>query len=184
MSEDITEKKVNLFFKILLSLNVPRIGHPYNRKYIDGYIDELIPVYNLFAEKDVIDNYPSQEKIENWKRKINNELIKLKQDYSSGTILIKEQDSTKARIKVLENKLSYLLNLSGNKKIFEKKNTELYRINLFKDLQKKLGITEEYDTYGLRRLNRRKDELKKNIQKSLEELYEFLDDDKKEEVKL
>jgi len=173
-----TEKKVDLFLKILLGLNIPRIGHPYNRKYIDNHIDELTPVYNLFAERDVIENYPTQEKIENWENKLKHELDKLKQDYEHGNFLAKEQDTIRMRIKDLGNKLEYLTKLSKNKENFEAKNTELYRINLFMDLQEKLGITEKYDSHSYRKLIRKKDDLKKNIQDLIEDLTKFLDNNK------
>jgi len=173
-------KKVDLFFKILLGLKIKPVGHLYNRKYIDNYIDELISVYNLSAEKDVIDNYPTQEEIQIWKRKLNNELIKLKQDYGEGNFLAKEQDMIKLRIKYLENKFDQMSKLPKNKEKFDDKNTELYKIDLFKDLQVKLRITEEYDNYNYRKIIREKDDLKKDIQGLIEELHNYLDN--KEEL--
>jgi len=78
------ERKVDLFLKILLGLKIRRIGHLYNRKYIGDYIEELVVVYNLSAERDIIDNYPTQKELQNWKTNLNYELIKLKQDYEIG----------------------------------------------------------------------------------------------------
>lgn len=155
------EKKIDLFFKILLNLKIKPIGHLYNRKYIDNYIDELVCVYDLAAEKDIINDYPTQDEIQKWKNSLNTELDGLKQDYENGNLLVKEQTVAKILIKDLGYKLGQISKLSENKKKFEDKNTETYKINLFRDLQVKLGIIEEYDNYGYRKLVREKDNLKK-----------------------
>ena len=173
-------KKIDLFFKIILGLKVKPVGYLYNRKYINNYIDELVPVYDLSAKKDVIDNYPTQEEIQCWEKELNNDYIKLKQDYTGGNFLAKEQDRIKLRIKYLENKLDQMSKLSKNKEKFDNKNTELYKIDLFKDLQMKIGIIEEYDNYNYRKIIREKDNLKKNIQNLIEELHYYLDN--KEEL--
>lgn len=175
-----TEKKVDLLFKVLLGLKVKHIGYLYNRKYIENYMDDLIPIYDLFVKKDIIENYPTQEEIQKWERKLHNEHIKLKQDYGEGNFLAKEQDTIKLRMRYLENKLDQMSKLSKNKEKFENKNIELYNINLFKDLQTKLGITREYDRYSYRKIIREKDNLKKTIQNLVKELDTFLD--KKEEL--
>lgn len=132
------ERKVDLFLKILLGLKIRRIGHLYNRKYIGDYIEELVVVYNLSAERDIIDNYPTQKELQNWKTNLNYELIKLKQDYEIGNFLAKEQDMIKIKVKDLGNKLEQISKLSENKRKFEDKNTEIYKIDLFRDLQMNL----------------------------------------------
>lgn len=166
-------KKIDLFFKILLGLKIKPIGCLYNRKYIDNYIDELTLVYDLSVEKDVIDNYPTQEEIQSWEIRLIGELSKLKQDYGEGNFLTKEQDAIKLRIRFLGNKLDQMSKLSKNKEKFDDKNIELYKTDLFIDLQKKLGITEEYDNYNYRKVIREKDNIKKNIQDLIEELSKF-----------
>lgn len=175
-----TEKKVDLFFKILLSLKFKHI-HLFHRKFMDGFINELIPVYNLYAEKEVISNFPTQEKIQNWENKLNYELDRSKQDYLNGNFLANEQDIIKMRIKDLGIKLESLSKLSENKEVFDEKSVELHRIGLFMDLQKKLGITEEYDSFGYRKLVKEKDNLKKDIEVLIKELHIFLDNDEKED---
>ena len=170
------EKKVDLFFKILLGLKVDIVGYNHNlysRKYIDDYIVDLIPVYGLDAEKDTIENYPTQETIQDWEKKLNDKLVRLKQDYGQGNFLAKEKDAIKTKIKYLGNKLDRLLELSNTKLKFEIKNIEVHSINLFRDLEKKLGITEEYDSYGFRKLIREKDVLRTSIKDLIEEISIF-----------
>lgn len=159
------EKKVDLIFKILLDLKV-----------VDtGYIEDLIPVYDLIAKKDTIENYPTQDEIQDWENKLNDELNRLNQDYKQGNFLSKEKDKIKQRRKYLEEELIRLLKLSNNKLKFDNKSIETYKINLFKDLEDKLGVTGEYDKYSYRKLIREKDNLKTNIQGLIKELHDFMD---------
>ena len=170
------ERKVDLFFKVVLGLKMHIAGHDHNlysRKYIDKHIADLIPVYDLSSEKDTIENYPTQETIQTWERKLNTELVRLKTDYKQGNFLAKEKDEIKTNIKNLGNKLDRLLELSNNKLKFESKSIEIHKINLFRDLEKKLGITKEYDSYGFRKLIREKDTLKTSIRDLIEDLSSF-----------
>lgn len=169
-----TEKKVDLFFKIFLGLHISYTD-PSNRKYMNTYIDELKEVYDLSAKKDIIESYPTPDKIKSWKHRLNSKLEELKRNYKDGNFLSYEKNIVKLGIKDLENKFERLLELSKNKEKFENKNTQIHTYNLFNDLQKKLGIPID-DGYVYRMLVNKKDDLRNKIQSLIEELHDFIDD--------
>ena len=82
------------------------------------------------------------------------------------------------RIKLLKEKSEDLSKLSENKQKFEDKSEELFKIDLFIDLQEKLNIKETYGIYNhkkLVKLIKEKKILKKNIQDLIEGLKYHLD---------
>ncbi|MBA7550951.1 hypothetical protein ES705_43482 [subsurface metagenome] len=102
-------------------------------------MDELIPLFNLSAEKEMIE-FPSQEEIEKEKKELESKLEKLKKDYENGNFLAKEENKIKKKIEDLTVKLEELSEISAYRKEIDDKNKEIYDTILYQDLRRKVGL--------------------------------------------
>lgn len=137
------EKKVDLLYKILLELRIPDFGAPYDQSYINTFMDELIPLFGLSAEKEEIKGLFTQEDISKRGMELQNELKKLKKIYENGDFLAKEEETIKNKIEDLTNKLKELSEISALYNKVRDKNKEIYENGLFIDLQRKVGVSEK-----------------------------------------
>lgn len=143
------EKKVDLVFKILLELDVDYVGHPYDQKYINKFMDELIPLFGLSATQIDIDQTSFQiETLQELESKLKTELSRLEKIYESGDFLAKDKDKIRNKIKEITR---YLRDwhtggidredsiLSLREGVISDYN-DIIKTSLFLDLKKKLGL--------------------------------------------
>ena len=174
------EKKVDLLYKILLELYVDYVGHPYDQKYINNFMDELIPLFGLSAEEIEIEILPTQKEINELKSRLETELSRLKKVYESGNFLAKDGDKIKDKIANITNYLQewdvcvdeWIL---APKEDIISRSEDICKISLFVDLKKKLGLGVgntyiSYDKDGAFDLIERRDTLKKNTKDFIEKI--------------
>jgi len=156
------EKKVDLLFKILLELNIDNVssGHPYNQKYISKFMDELIPLFGLSAEKGKIKpESPTQEEIKELVNDHKKELEQLEKEYEGGDYLAKEKDEITTKIRDLKEYIEELPKILHSRERIEEIYQQIYEIQLFWDLRKKLGLIKE-QSYEKLTISNLKHELK------------------------
>ena len=181
------EKKVDLLYEIILRLNVDDNNYINNEEVINSVIDDLIPLFNLSAEKEAIE-IQTQEEIWELIRKCKGELEQLEKDYEKGNFLAKEEGEIKKKIKELTNDLEVLASISKSHRGLKKLNKKLYELLLFHDLRKRIGIkryskvlrTNDYLTKFCDLADLKKslsDNLKKKLSKKGIELNAFFDID-------
>jgi len=166
--EDIkrVEDKVNLLYKILLELKEDYLSHPYKRTYILNFIDELIPLFNISAKKEIIKDLPNQGVIDKNIQELLDELEKLEKDYEDGNFLAKDREKLNIEIKNLTDSLSLYKKINNVRKEIEDSNTEIYNIRLFEELKNKLRIEQQPDDRewpSLDDLQNKIDDLQKNM---------------------
>lgn len=135
------EKKVNLLYQILLTLEVDSgsDGNLNKEESFSVFMEELIPLFNLSAEKEMIE-FPSEEETEKEKKELESTLEKLEKDYENGNFLAKEENKIKKKIEDLTDKLEELSKISEFRKEVDDKNKELYEIILYQDLRRAVGL--------------------------------------------
>jgi len=189
------EKKVDLLYKILLELNISYdfdSGHPYDRDYINTFMDELIPLFGLSAEyEDEIVKLPTPKELNELKSGLETELSRLKKVYESGDFLAKDEVKIK---KKMEEITDYLENWGGvwdssgvvagmikNREEIMNRNTQIYERTLFVELKRKLGLDVE-DTYTLFEIDydeeykvtnlvEKRNAFKKNLKDKIEKIH-------------
>jgi len=140
------EKKVDLIFKILLELNIDNVdsGYPYNQTYINKFMDELVPLFELSAEKEKIKpESPTQEEIKELTNDYKGELAQLEKKYEKGDYLAKEENEITTRIEDLKKYIKEIPKIIHSRVRIEKIYQEIYEIRLFWNLRKKLGLIKE-----------------------------------------
>ncbi len=138
------EKKVDLLYKILLELYIDDVGHPYDQKYINKFMDELIPSFELSAEKEKIKpKDPTQEGIKELANDYKKELEQLEKEYEKGDYLAKEENEITTKIRDLKRIIKELPEILHTRKRIEDIHQQIYEIHLFWDLRKKLGLVIE-----------------------------------------
>lgn len=142
------EKKVDLLYKIILTLDVDQSGDITTVKTVNSVIDELLPLFNLSAEKEII-KIRSYEEIKKEKEGLKSELKKLEKEYQNGNYLAKEESQLKRKMEDLTNKIEELNRITAYLVDIMELNKELYEVLLYKGLRKKLGIQGEISK-GLR----------------------------------
>ncbi|KKN47730.1 hypothetical protein LCGC14_0659990 [marine sediment metagenome] len=145
------EKKVNLLYKILLEKSYDK-DYSYNQKYINGFMNELIPLFELSAEKEKIKpEIPTPEEIKKLLKDYISESEQLKKDYEKGDYLAKEKNEIITRIGDLKENIKELADIFHTHKRIEDIHQEIYETHLHWDLRKKLGLIKEqdYDSFSL-----------------------------------
>ena len=138
------EKKVDLLFKILLELNIYEVGYPYKQEYINNFIDELIPLFELSAEKEKIKTkIPTQEEIKGLANDYIKELEQLEKKYEKGDYLAKEENEITTKIGDLKKHINDLPKILHSCVRIEEIHQQIYEIHLFWDLRKKLRLNKE-----------------------------------------
>ena len=150
------EKKVDLLYKILLELNISDVGHPYDQTYINKFMDELVLLFGLSVKKGKIKpEDPTPEELIEATNDYKNELEQLEKDYEEGDYLAKEKNGITTKISDLKEKIKGLPNILHSREKIVGIYQEIYEIDLFWDLRKKLGLTkvQGYEKLSLSNLN-------------------------------
>ncbi len=137
------EKKVDLILKVLLDLNLPDVGYPYDYDYLCNYNEELALLYNLNVAKDKYKiQIPAIEELEETESKLRN----LQEKYKAGNYLAKDKEDIKKQIDKLNIRYSLLCRFQENRKKIEKAlkevNNDVYNIQTYLELRKKVGLPE------------------------------------------
>ena len=180
------EKKVDLLYGIILSLDVDNYHHLNNDEIINHVMDDLIPLFSLSAEKEEIGKIPTKEETKEWESKLKTELSRLKKIYESGDFLAKDEDKIKKKIGNITSYLQRWNKMIGriyyDYKMIEKRNKQIYKKTLFWDLKGKLGWAvknrdkfyerESVDGFSkMINLVEDRDILKKNLKDLVEEIH-------------
>jgi len=180
------EKKVDLLYEIILSLDVDNYYQLNNEKIINLRMDDLIPLFSLSAEKEEIGKIPTKEETKEWESKLKTELSRLKRIYESGDFLAKDEDKIKKKIGNITSYLQRWNKMIGriyyDYKMIEKRNKQIYKKTLFWDLKGKLGWAvknrdkfyerESVDGFSkMINLVEDRDILKKNLKDLVEEIH-------------
>jgi len=180
------EKKVDLLYEIILSLDVDNYHHLNNEETINRVMDDLIPLFSLSAEKEEIGKIPTKEETKEWESKLKTELSRLKKIYESGDFLAKDEDKIKKKIGNITSYLQRWNKMIGriyyDYKMIEKRNKQIYEKTLFLDLKGKLGWAvknrnifyewESVDGFSkMINLVEDRDILKKNLKDLVEEIH-------------
>lgn len=180
------EKKVDLLYGIILSLDVDNYHHLNNDEIINHVMDDLIPLFSLSAEKEEIGIIPTKEETKEWESKLKTELNRLKKIYESGDFLAKDEDKIKKKIGKITSYLQRWNKMIGriyyDYKMIEKRNKQIYKKTLFWDLKGKLGWAvknrdkfyerESVDGFSkMINLVEDRDILKKNLKDLVEEIH-------------
>ena len=182
---------MDLLYKILLALYIDDVGHPYSQEYINNFMDELVPLFELSGIEADID-LPSTQKetMEELKNKLETELSRLKKVFESGNFLAKDEKTIKNKISDISSYLEdwdlawdesgVVEGIFKTKEEILNKNKQIYERSLFADLKKKLGLgvgdvyfSWEEDYSGERKwinLVEKRDTLKKDLKDFIEKL--------------
>ena len=180
------EKKVDLLYEIILSLDVDDYHYLNTKEIINLVMDDLIPLFSLSAEKEEIGKIPTKEETKEWESKLKTELSRLKKIYESGDFLAKDEDKIKKKIGKITSYLQRWNKMIGriyyDYKMIEKRNKQIYEKTLFLDLKRKLGwdVKNSYIFYELESVDgfsktinlvEDRDILKKNLKDLVEEIH-------------
>ena len=136
------EKKVDLLYKILLELNIDDVGYPFNQRYINNFIDELILLFGLSKEK-IETKFPTQEDIKRVENDIKSHLEQLEKKYEKGDYLAEEEHKIITDISDLKRYIEKLPISPQSRERIEDIYQQIYEIYLFWELRKKLGLIKE-----------------------------------------
>ncbi len=146
------EKKVDLLYRILLSLNIPEVEGPYDQSYMSDFMTELIPLFNLTGdsgiERSIIKEIISLEELDEWDRETKEKLAKLEKTYKAKEYMAKDEGEIISKIRSLSKLLSGLTEIrDARNKFIYKLEKELKddkgderMIKLFFELQSKVGL--------------------------------------------
>jgi len=137
------EKKVDLLYKILLDLEVDSVGHPYNYTYISNFFDDLIPLFNLSANKNII-KIPNEQEVKKSEDNLKDELEKLKRDYNEGNYIAKEKGKLEVEMEKIQDKIEELSNITRHRKDVVNLNEDINKVLLFQSLKNRFGLKQKY----------------------------------------